>query len=180
MISINSRAAGLIGGPSWGIYTPRNPIPSQIWKTMPAFKSANFQERQQTAAEARKALLEKFKARPAPDDPAVLEREAKRRAIVAARAARAAEREARRQAEAAEKARREAEERVALEARVKAEEEAREKARIAEAAALEIKRREEAELAALLEAEKKAERDARYAARKGRKAQRKSELRGYR
>ena len=44
------------------------------------FKGSKFQDRQESAAEARRALLEKFKARPAPDDPAVLKREAERRA----------------------------------------------------------------------------------------------------
>ncbi len=89
---------------------------------MPAFKGSNFHDRQKSAAEARKALLEKFKSRPAADDPLVIEREAQRREIVAAREAREAEREARRQAEAQEKARREAEAQAALQARLKQEE----------------------------------------------------------
>ena len=100
---------------------------------MPAFKGASFQDRQKSTAEAKKALLEKFKARPAADDPVVIEREAQRREIAAAREARAAEREARLRAEAEEHARREAEQHAALQARLKADEAAREAADIAEA-----------------------------------------------
>ena len=71
----------------------------------------NFHDRQAAAAKARKAMAEKFLARPKydPNDPAVVEREAKRKAILEARAERAAER-ARRKAEAeAQEARRRAE-----------------------------------------------------------------------
>ena len=39
---------------------------------MAIYKERNFAERRQTANDAKKALLEKFKARPAADDPAVL------------------------------------------------------------------------------------------------------------
>lgn len=147
---------------------------------MPAFKGANFHDRQKSAAEAKKALLEKFKTRPAADDPIVMEREAQRREIIAAREAREAEREVRRKAEARERARLDAEQQAALQARMEAEEKDREAAEIAETKQLEREAAEAAELKALMEIEKKAERDARYAARKGRKAQAKSEQRIYR
>ena len=50
----------------------------------------SFQDRQAAAAKARKAMAEKFLSRPKydPNDPAVLEREAKRRAVLEAREAR--------------------------------------------------------------------------------------------
>ena len=75
-----------------------------------AFKYPDLQERQKTAAAAKKALLEKFKA--ASNDPAIAEREAARVAINEARLARAAEREAAkktREAELAAQAARDAE-----------------------------------------------------------------------
>ena len=91
---------------------------------MPAFNRASFQDRQKSSAEAKKALLEKFKARPPADDPAVMERAAQRQEIALAREARAAEKEARLRAEAAERARLEAEKQAALQIRLKAMEEA--------------------------------------------------------
>ena len=108
---------------------------------MNSFKNDDdFNERLGTAAKARQALLEKFRARPKPDDPAAVERQAARLAVSHAREARKAERKAAREAEAA---------RLQAEtARQAAEEAARE---------------------AALEAERKAARDARYAARKARK-----------
>ena len=54
----------------------------------------NLQERQNASAEAKKAMLEKFRASPGPDDPAVVERRAAREAMLAERNARAAQREA--------------------------------------------------------------------------------------
>ena len=68
---------------------------------MSAFKHQNAGDRIATAANAKKAMLEKFKAKPPPDDPAVLERQAAQKAIADARDARAAERRAAREAEAA-------------------------------------------------------------------------------
>src|SRR6476661_4818546 len=70
----------------------------------------NLQERQNASAEAKKAMLEKFRASPGPDDPAVVERRAAREAMLAERTARAAEREAAEMAAraAAEQAEREA------------------------------------------------------------------------
>ncbi|MBA3517683.1 MAG: hypothetical protein H0T75_08600 [Rhizobiales bacterium] len=118
---------------------------------MGSFKEADFGDRKNAAANAKKALLEKFRAKPGPDDPAVQERQAQRQAVSEAREARAAERKAAKvAAEAAEKS--------AREAAVKAEGE-----RLAAEEA-----ENEAE-AARLKAEQKAARDARYAARKARK-----------
>ncbi len=54
---------------------------------MSAYKNDNFNDRLATAANARKAALEKFRARPGPDDPAVLERQAARKAVAVAREA---------------------------------------------------------------------------------------------
>lgn len=56
--------------------------------------SPSFADRRDRALEARKALLERFTARPEPNDPAVLARAAERKAIQDARAARAVERDA--------------------------------------------------------------------------------------
>ncbi|MDX2265651.1 MAG: DUF6481 family protein [Hyphomicrobiales bacterium] len=118
---------------------------------MKRIRGDNFNDRQSSAASARQAILERFRARPAPDDPAVIAQREARKALIEAREARAAERKAakleaeRRAAE--EKAAREEAERIA--AIERAEQEAAEKAR--------------------LMAEQKAARDARYAARKARK-----------
>ena len=122
--------------------------------TMGVFKDNMFNERQNASAKAKQALLEKFKAKPAPDDPAVLARAAERRAISDAREIRAAERRTIREAEsarqAAEQAARE------LEAQARAAEEARQ---AIEQAARDLQRK----------AEQQAARDARYAARKARR-----------
>ena len=138
---------------------------------MSFFTSNRFQDRQAAAAEARKAMAEKFLSRPKydPNDPAVKEREAKRRAVLEARAAREVERE-RRRAEAA----------AAEAARLAAEEAARVEALRQEALALEAAedaRRGEEER---LEYERKLDRDARYAARKERKKKAKSPFERYR
>src|SRR5438270_10492966 len=72
-----------------------------------------FADRQAAAAKARKAMAEKFleKSKYDPSDPAVVEREAKRKAILEARLVRDAERAKRRAEEAvAEAARKAAEE----------------------------------------------------------------------
>src|SRR5580700_6278312 len=119
--------------------------------TMSALKNDDdFNERLSAAAKAKQALLEKFRARPRPDDPAIAERQAARLAASRARDARAAERKATREAEIA-RAQAEAVRLAAEAAAHKAATEAAEAAR---------------ELA--LEAERKAARDARYAARKAR------------
>jgi len=131
-----------------------------------SFLNANsFLDRQAAAAKARKEMAEKFLSRPKydPNDPAVLEREAKRREILEARAVREIERQKRKaEAEAAEAARRAAEE-VARQEALQLEAIARE--------AAEAVRRAEQER---VEYEKKLERDARYAARKDRKQKKKS------
>ena len=93
-----------------------------------------FQDRQQASHDAKAKMLERFKSRPAEDDPIIAKQRAQREAIAEARRAREAEREAIREAArqeaaakaAAEKAEREEAERIAAE---KAEE-----FRIAEAA----------------------------------------------
>ena len=138
---------------------------------MAFFNNDNFLDRQAAAAKARKALLDKFLARPKydPNDPAVIEREAKRRAVLEGRAAREAERQKRKaEAEVAEAARRAAEEAVRLEA-LRLEQLARQGAEAA--------RREEE---ARLEYERKLDRDARYAARKERKKKAKRAIERYR
>jgi hypothetical protein len=119
---------------------------------MTGFKQPNFLERQEIAAKAKKAALEKFLAKVA--DPALADRltartasAADRRAIKSARETEKAEKKAR-DAELAEQAKRDA----AKEAeRAKAESEQRER---------------------VLETERKAKRDARYAARKSRSKRR--------
>jgi len=114
---------------------------------MSGFKEPSFADRQKAAMEARKSILDKFKAKPGPDDPAVLQRQAEREAQAATRAAAKLARDAAK----AEQIRREAEQ---------AAEAAAEKIRLeAEQAAQEV----------ALQAEQKAARDARYAARKKRK-----------
>ena len=114
---------------------------------MAGFKDNNFNDRMTTAANAKKAVIEKFRKMPGPDDPAVQQRQAEMKALADARDLRAAERKAEREA-------------AALEAKRQQEALAREKAaQAAEAAA-----RARAE-----EAERKAARDARYAARKARR-----------
>ncbi len=90
----------------------------------------SFTDRQANSASAKKALLERFKARPGPDDPVMLQRKAERQAVAEARALRDAEKAA---------ARAEAERLAAIEAARLAEEErlaeiAREVARKAEQA----------------------------------------------
>ncbi|KIZ43854.1 MULTISPECIES: DUF6481 family protein [Rhodopseudomonas] len=114
---------------------------------MSGFKEPSFADRQKAAMEARKSLLEKFKAKPGPDDPAVLQRQAEREAQAVTRAAAKLARDA---AKA---------EKLKLDAEM-AEQAAAEKLRLeAEKAAQEL----------ALQAEQKAARDARYAARKKRK-----------
>jgi hypothetical protein len=112
------------------------------------FKTNQFVDRLEAIAKARQATLARFRARPAADDPAVLARQAARRAVVQARDVRINEREIARLAAEAE---REAE---ALAARERA------------AAELVRQAAEKAERQAALAAEQKAARDARFAARK--------------
>jgi hypothetical protein len=128
------------------------------------YREKDIFERRNAANEAKKALLERFKSKPAADDPAVVARQAERKAILEAREIREAEKARLKQEklarEAVEKAEREA---AAESARLAAEEAAQAEAKIKEA-------EENERIARLLadEAERKAKRDARYAARKQR------------
>ncbi|MCH0612421.1 DUF6481 family protein, partial [Escherichia coli] len=60
---------------------------------MALYREKDIFERRSAANEAKKALLDRFKARPAEDDPQVLARRAERQAIIEAREKRAAEKE---------------------------------------------------------------------------------------
>jgi hypothetical protein len=128
------------------------------------YREKDIFERRNAANEAKRALLERFKSKPAADDPAVLARQAERKAILEARAIREAEKARLKQEklarEAAEKAERDA---AAEAARIAAEEAAAAEAKIRDA-------EENERISRLLadEAERKAKRDARYAARKAR------------
>ncbi|WP_454618929.1 DUF6481 family protein [Bradyrhizobium cenepequi] len=113
---------------------------------MSGFKEPNFSDRQKAAQQARQNILEKFRSRPGPDDPAVQARAAERAAIAAAR----------------EQAR------LAREAAKAEQKRLEEEAAAAEAARIAREKEEEAARHAALEAEQKAKRDARYAARKER------------
>ncbi len=115
--------------------------------TKPAHTRTNFDDRLSAAAAAKQALLDRFRARPGPDDPAEIARQAALKAISDARDVRNAERKAAKEAELARLAAEEAAKRVQ-----------------AQIAAAEAKAR-----AIAAEAERKALRDARYAARKARK-----------
>jgi hypothetical protein len=117
---------------------------------MNAFKKDHFSERLTSAAQAKTAMLERFRARPGPDDPAVIERRKAQEAIEVAREIRVAERKAAREAEALRKA--------AEEAALAAEEQAR-------IAALAARKAEDVAREAALAIERKAARDAKYAAR---------------
>src|SRR3954464_5315585 len=127
---------------------PPKATPSQ------AHKNASFSDRLNAAAAAKKAALERFHTRPGPDDPAVKEQQAARKAISDAREIRIAERKVAREAEA---------QRQAAEQAAKAAEQAAREAEEQRVAA------EAAAQAVALEAERKAARDARYAARKARR-----------
>ena len=123
-----------------------------------SFKDPGLGDRLASATRAKTATLEKFRAKPSVDDPAVLKRQAERAAILAAREARAAEREiALATAEDAERIAR-----LEREGRDRAAAAARQEREAIEAA-------EQAQREVALEAERKAARDARYVARKARK-----------
>jgi len=125
----------------------------------------NFKDRLSHAAEAKKAMLAKFRAAPGPDHPSMIEKRQERAAVVAARETRTAEREVARKAHEVELAR-QAE--IAAEAAAEAERQRTEQA-VCEAA-------EQAARDAAVKAEQKAARDIRYAARKAAKKERR---RGY-
>lgn len=119
-----------------------------------ALKGSTFTDRQEAAAAAKQALVERFKSRPPADDPAVLARAAERKAIAEARDKRTAERAVQKAAEDTKRLEqdrlaKEAEERAAVEAAARAAEQTS---------------RDDA-----IRAERKAARDAKYAARKARK-----------
>jgi hypothetical protein len=78
----------------------------KLARFMAKAKPGTIAERLETAAKAKQALLEAFRNRPGPDDPAVAARRAERLEIECAREARL---DARRQAKAAEIARQQAE-----------------------------------------------------------------------
>jgi hypothetical protein len=145
--------------PSLGGWSGR----SYYW-VMPAYKMPSAADRITAAANARRAMLEKFQSRPAPDDPAVAERQAALKAVVEARERREAERQAARDAEAA---RLEAEKAAAI---------AKQEAEAAAQAAYVARKNQDAATAQAdykaralaLAAEQKAARDARYARRKAR------------
>jgi len=119
---------------------------------MKVFRSPTFSERLGTATTAKKAALERFRARPASDDPAVVEQRVARQATAAARELRAAERSEARRAE---------------EVRQAAELAARELADRTGRAARQLR---EADEQVVLEAHRNAAaRDIRYATRKVRK-----------
>ena len=68
---------------------------------MAGFREPSLAERQSAAEKARKAALERYRAKPGPDDPAWVQRQAERQA---ARAARDARREATRKEKEAREA----------------------------------------------------------------------------
>jgi len=119
---------------------------SDTARSMSGFKEPSFADRQKAAQQAKRDLLNKFRAQPGLDDPEVAKRRAEREAAAANReTARLA-----REAAKAEAKLREQEEKAAEAVRIAGEKEA------------------EAARQAALEAEQKAKRDARYAARKDR------------
>jgi hypothetical protein len=127
---------------------------------MSFLNSHKFQDRQEAAAKARKAMTEKFLSRPKydPNDPAVIAREAERKRVLESRAEREIERAKRKVEQEAAEAERKAAEEVARQEQLRLEELARQESDEVRRAELEK-----------LEFEKKLERDARYAARKERK-----------
>jgi hypothetical protein len=129
-----------------------------------------FADRQANAAKARKEMAEKFLANSKydPADPAIVEREAKRKEILEARKIRDVER-----------AKRKAEQEAADAVRRAAEEAAREEQLKLEALEREAEAQRKREEEERLEYERKLERDARYAARKERKKKKKSAAERY-
>ena len=129
---------------------------------MSNFREKSFAERRVAATDAVAARLAKFHDKPAADDPAVLAREAERKAIRAARKIRDDQRATAKLEQLAREASEKAEREAALEAERIAAEEAKAAEEAAKGAALSV-------LAARViadEAERKAARDKRYAARK--------------
>src|ERR1700693_5030351 len=77
------------------------PNPNRSPATKPAHARTNFDDRISAAAAAKQALLERFRARPQPDDPAALARQGALTCKADARDPRAAERKSPKDAEAA-------------------------------------------------------------------------------
>jgi hypothetical protein len=113
---------------------------------MSGFKEPDFADRQKAAQQAKRDLLNKFRAQPGPDDPEMAKRRAEREANAANREKARLTREAAK----AEARQREAE------------------AKAAEAVRIAREKEEETARLAAAEADQKAKRDARYAARKDR------------
>lgn len=139
--------------------------PSNHGIKLSIFKGTDFAERRKAAAEAAAAKLEKFKAKPAADDPAVLAREAERKAVAEARVLREAEKARVR----AEKLAQETADKAARAVEQAARREADAAAKLADEAAAKSKQHEMAARVMVDEADRKAKRDARYAARKAAK-----------
>jgi Family of unknown function (DUF6481) len=129
-----------------------------------------FADRQANAAKARKEMAEKFLANSKydPADPAIVEREAKRKEILEARKIRDVER-----------AKRKAEQEAAEAVRRAAQEATRQEQLKLDALAREGEAQRKREEEERLEYERKLERDARYAARKERKKKKKSAAERY-
>jgi Family of unknown function (DUF6481) len=129
-----------------------------------------FADRQANAAKARKDMAEKFLANSKydPADPAIVEREAKRKEVLEARKVRDVER-----------AKRKAEQEAADAIRRAAEEANRQEQLKVQALAHEAEVEREREEGERVEYERKLERDARYAARKERKKKKKSAAERY-
>jgi len=143
---------------------------------MSHFKSPNFSERLDTAANAKKAALERYRVKSAANDPGVEARKAARLVAQAARDTRGAQRRATRRdakaLEAAEQAAREIEqaEQAARKIAQELEQASREIVRDAERrAGILAKAAAKADQDIALQAEQKAARDARYAARRARR-----------
>jgi Family of unknown function (DUF6481) len=134
------------------------PCSKETEQDMPRFKDHDVSKRLATAKSAKQEMMTRFRARPAEDDPGVIERKAARLATSQAREARIAEREAADRAKA---------EREAIEEKAREAEAARLALEQAEREAVE--RRAEADREVALLAEQKIARDARYAARKARR-----------
>lgn len=101
-----------------------------------SFNPQNFADRQASSANAKKALLEHFRARPGADDPVMIQRRTEREAVAKARA----EREAEKTARLAEMERLAAVERERFAEEKRQEELARQAARQAELARAEAER----------------------------------------
>jgi uncharacterized protein DUF6481 len=123
---------------------------------MPAFKDNDLSERREAAAAAKRATLERFRAKK--DDPATAERMASRVAAARARDSKLKARKAAAELEA---------ERLTADQKIR--EEQATQLETAEVERATVERRAEGERVAALLAEQKAARDSRYAARKARK-----------